>query len=62
MFDEDIVFYLMSRGLARQDAATLLLGSVQDQDFVYFTWAPEYQEIFAGIGVPLGVHIARHPR
>jgi hypothetical protein len=59
---EDPLFYLMLRGIPRQDAALMLLGDVTSQDFVYFTWAPFYQEFFEGVGVPLGVHIARHHR
>lgn len=62
VLDEDQMFYLMQRGITRHDAALMLLADVQNQDFVYFTWAAEYQEVFAGVGVPLGVHVARHPR
>jgi len=57
--DEDQMFYVMSRGIARPEAALLLLGDIRQQDIAYFTFAEEYQQIFHGVGIPLWVHIAR---
>ncbi|MGV8909640.1 MAG: hypothetical protein ACOH1Y_11715 [Propionicimonas sp.] len=62
VLDEERVFYLMSRGINREGASLLLLGEVSGQDFAYFTFAPEYQAMFAGAGVPLATHVARNPR
>lgn len=62
VLDEEQMFYLMQRGITRPDAALLLLADVTSQDFVYFTWDRFYQEFFAGVGVPLAVHISRNPR
>lgn len=62
VIDEDQMFYMMLRGIPRQDAALMLLGDVTSQDFVYFTWDVFYQEYFEGVGIPLAVHMYRHPR
>ena len=59
VLDEDQMFYLMSRGVSRQDAALLLIGQVTATDFAYFTFSKEYQDLFAGVGIPLNVLRAR---
>lgn len=49
-FDEDRLFYIMSRGVARADAYQMLMGDVKSQHVCYFTFHEEYQRMFAGVG------------
>lgn len=56
--DEDQLFYLMSRGLSRQEATILLLDQIEDGSaFGYVTFDEEIVEIFAGVGTTLTSHM-----
>jgi hypothetical protein len=60
--DEERLFYLMSRGIPRDEACLMLINLVRSQEFVYFTMDPFYQEFFAGVGTSLDRHMALNPR
>lgn len=52
-FDVDALFYLMSRGIPKGEARRLLLPTLADPYFCYFTFHPAYSEAFGeGFGTP----------
>lgn len=42
--DQDALFYLRSRGVSKQDALVMLLGTIRDPNFCYLTVRQEYAE------------------
>lgn len=44
--DTDSLFYLMSRGIRRQEATMLLIEQIKDPTFLWFEIAPQYAEFF----------------
>lgn len=50
--DESALFYLRSRGISKADAQRMLLGTLTNSNYCYFTFAPEVAEIFGdGVGM-----------
>jgi hypothetical protein len=62
VIDEQMLFYLQSRGIGHQDAVMLLIDQVKNNDFVYVTFPEEVTAMFAGVGQPMWRHIQRNPR
>lgn len=63
VLDDEMLFYLMSRGISRRDATVLLINQVEDGSaFGYVTFDEWIVEFFDGIGTTLTSHIRRHPR
>jgi hypothetical protein len=60
--DDDRLFYLMSRGISKHDAALILLGDMRALDFAYFTFPDDVVAALEGVGVPLWRYIQTHPR
>jgi hypothetical protein len=55
--DESALFYLRSRGIAKADAQRMLLGTLTDSNYCYFTVSPEVAEVFGeGAGMPYLCH------
>lgn len=51
--DESALFYLRTRGIAKADAQRMLLGTLTNSNYCYFTVAPEIGEYFGdGCGMP----------
>jgi hypothetical protein len=61
VLDEDQLWYLMSRGIPRDQAVLLLLDQV-GTDYIYVTFPEDVTEQLDGVGQPLWRHIQRHPR
>ena len=52
-FDEYALFYLRSRGIPRPQAQRMLLATLKDPNYCYFTFAEELASCFSeGTGVP----------
>ncbi len=51
-FDTDLLHYIQSRGIRREDAFKIQLGEAQGQNIFYLTFSRWIQEYFAGTGVP----------
>lgn len=62
VLDDEVMFYLQSRGISHQDAVLLLIEQVKQQDFVYVTFPAEVTALLDGVGQPLWRHVQRHPR
>ena len=55
--DESALFYLRTRGIAKADAQRMLLGTLKNSNYCYFTVAPEVAEVFGeGAGSPYLCH------
>lgn len=51
--NKDALFYLRSRGISKADAQRMLLGTLTNPNYCYFTFAPEVVECFGeGAGTP----------
>jgi hypothetical protein len=51
--DKSALFYLRSRGISKADAQRMLLGTLRNSNYCYFTLAPEIMEAFdEGTGSP----------
>jgi hypothetical protein len=42
----DQLFYLMSRGITKQQACLMLIDQIKDDSFLWFEFAPQYGEHF----------------
>ena len=61
--DERALFYLRTRGIAKADAQRMLLGTLTNSNYCYFTVAPEVAEVFGeGAGSPYLCHDNRRRR
>lgn len=60
--DDERLFYLMSRGIGRHDAALMLIGDIRNLDFAYFTFPDDVVAYFDGVGQPLWRYVRTHPR
>lgn len=60
--DEEALFYLRTRGIAKAEAQRMLLGTLTNPNYCYFTFAPELAEVFGeGVGTPY-LHPVNHQR
>lgn len=51
--DENALFYLRTRGIGKADAQRMLLGTLQNSNYCYFTFGDEITESFGeGVGTP----------
>ncbi|WP_371793097.1 SufD family Fe-S cluster assembly protein [Streptomyces sp. NBC_01471] len=62
VLDKDALFYLMSRGIPRDEAVMLLFGTVTSLDFVYVTFPEWITDALAGAGQSLRRYMALNPR
>ncbi|MFE7118847.1 SufD family Fe-S cluster assembly protein [Streptomyces sp. NPDC057654] len=62
VLDEEMLFYLMSRGIPRHEAVRVLLDTVTSLDFVYVTFPEWITEALAGAGQSLRRYMALNPR
>jgi len=60
--DDAALFYLRTRGLSKAEAQRMLLGTLSNPNYCYFTFAPEISEAFGeGAGSPY-LHPINHQR
>jgi len=62
VLDEEILFFLQSRGIPRHEAVLVLFDLITDTDFVYVTFPEEITAQLEGVGTSLRSHVRRHPR
>ena len=61
-FSEEALFYIRSRGISKAEAQMMLLPTLKDPHFCYFTFAEEFRECFpSGTGTPYLFH-SNHER
>jgi hypothetical protein len=60
--DESALFYLRTRGISKANAQRMLLGTLSNSNYCYFTFASEIAEVFGeGVGTPY-LHPVNHQR
>jgi len=61
--DEGSLFYLRSRGIGKGAAQRMLLGTITNSNYCYFTFAPEVtRAIGEGVGMPYLTHVNHQRR
>jgi len=60
--DESALFYLRSRGISKADSQRMLLGTLTNSNYCYFTFAPEVAECFGEGAGSLYLHPVNHQR
>lgn len=61
-FPEDAMFYIQSRGIGKAEAQMMLLPTLKDPNFCYFTFADDLRAFFpSGAGTPY-LHAYNHER
>lgn len=54
MLDEDMLFYLRSRGITKEEAVQMLFDQINQQNFCYVTLPREAVDAFVGVGCRWG--------
>jgi hypothetical protein len=50
LLDEDMLFYLRSRGISRNDATAMLFNQIAQPNYCYATMPKEAKDMFVGVG------------
>lgn len=62
VLDEDMMFYLQSRGIPHREAVMMLFDLITETDFIYVTFPEEITAALEGMGRSLRRHVALNPR